>query len=106
MITWTAWKGLNRVTQVIAVATIARLIADTLIAVRDIRTMLGMELYSGHGDYSPAMVFATIAHAYAYSLLFLGSAATVELLFRIWGELRQLRLAGVQQATSPPSLDG
>lgn len=97
-----SWKSLHIITQIIVLAAVARLVADTVVLVQDVKGLMDLGPYATQAVKSPLIVLATTAHAYAYSLLFFGSAATVELLYRIWRELRQLRLSGVTVEPSGP----
>jgi hypothetical protein len=96
------WKGLHWLTKLVVIAAAARLAADTVTFVDS----LGKATAYGFADpVSPLTLFATTARAYSNSLLFLASAATVELLYRIWRELRKLSIAGLTATPSTPGLD-
>jgi hypothetical protein len=85
------WGSLHFVTRLILVAMALRLAGDLIQTWQALgKVQIGAATY---GEFFPAEF-----HAYGYSLIFVGSAATVELLYRIWRELRQLRLSGIEPA--------
>jgi hypothetical protein len=93
------WSTLHFITRLIVVAAVLRLSADTIVGLRDLgRVRLGAVTW--------AEWIASVAHAFGYSLLFFASAATVELLYRIWREFREMRAEGVtftdRQASQAP----
>jgi hypothetical protein len=92
------WSTLHFITRLIVIAAFLHLAADALVAVRDAeKVSLGASTWL---DW-----IAATGHAFGYSLIFFGSAATVELLFRIWREFREMRAQGVSVSNraAPPS---
>ena len=88
------WSTLHFITRLIVVAAIARLAADFVASLTELEKLrLGAVTWA---DW-----FVATAHAFGYSLIFFGSAATVELLYRIWREVRHLRAANVTVSERP-----
>lgn len=85
---WMRGLRLHPVTWLLVAAAALRLGADTVDAVADIHSYLSLGLDARGHNTTAAQMWAGIAHAYGYSLVFFGTAATVEFLFRIWRELR------------------
>lgn len=87
-------QRLHPITWLLIIATAVNLLSDTAYTFADLQAFLrdGAD-YRGHPT-SAGLLAAGIAHDYAYSILWFGTAATVEFLFRIWGELRLRRNGG------------
>ena len=89
---WMSGLHLHRLTWLIVIAALLHLAGDTVYAISDLSTFLATGQSEAHRDTTLALVLAGIARSYGYSLVFFGSAATIEFLFRIWDELRLRRL--------------
>jgi hypothetical protein len=85
---------LHPVTWVVIGAAIAHLAGDLLSAL-----VIYHRYVQAESGVSLAEVVATIVHALSYSTLFFGTAAMVEFLFRIWGELRQWKAQSPNRST-------
>jgi hypothetical protein len=83
--------GLHPVTWVIIAAASAHFVADVVSAIHTIHSFLETGSTPGGTRTDAGQVAASIVHNLAYSTLFIGSAATVEFLARIWAELSALR---------------
>ena len=86
-----AWRSLNIITRIILAATALHILGDLIIAYQDIKAFAADGATITGRPTNLGLVIAGIVHPIAYSVLFLASAATVELLFRIWCELKLLR---------------
>jgi len=85
------WRSLHFVTRLMVIATGMHLAADVIEALANLA-----KLREGRIDL--ADLLERTGHSFGYSLLFLSSAATVELLFRIWREFREMRAIGTTLA--------
>ena len=91
------WSSLHLITKLIVFAVVLHLAGDVLAALRDFG-----KLQTGAATLDDWLI--SVAHAFGYSLVLIGSAAMVELLFRIWREIRMLRTGGVT-VTERPAAD-
>lgn len=88
------WRSLHFVTRLMVVATALHLAADVIEALTNLSKLR-------EGRIELADLLERTGHSFGYSLLFLSSAATVELLFRIWREFRELRALGASVTPKP-----
>jgi hypothetical protein len=79
------------VTWIVVWATVAHLLGDTVWAISALSALFKNGMTPTGRPTTAVEVIGDIIHAYAYSMLFLASAATVEFLFRILEELRRQR---------------
>ncbi len=88
---WILSRRLHKVTWLVVLAAALHLAGDTVLAISSLqRYFAGGVTLAGRAT-TLAEVLAGIVHAYSYSLLFFGTAASVEFLFRIWDEVRRRR---------------
>ncbi|HEY5409864.1 MAG TPA: hypothetical protein VIJ94_03965 [Caulobacteraceae bacterium] len=85
---WLASQRWHPVTWLLVIAGLLHLVGDIVMG-----AVLLTPGASGGSVKPLAENLAEILHMVGYSLLFFGTAATVEYLFRIWGELRLRRQA-------------
>ncbi len=88
---WLTSLKLHRLTWVIVLAALLHLAADIVYAIDDLTQFLTLGASTSGRGTNLALVLAGIARSFGYSLIFFGTAATVEFLFRIWDELRLIR---------------
>ena len=88
---WLISLKLHRVTWVIVLAALLHLAGDIVYAIDDLSQFLATGATASGRATNLPLVLAGIARSFGYSLIFFGSAATVEFLFRIWDELRLIR---------------
>ncbi len=88
---WLVALNLHRVTWLIVLAALLHLAGDVVYAVDDLTQFLTKHVTATGHDTTLPVVLAGIARTFGYSLVFFGTAATVEFLFRIWDELRLIR---------------
>ena len=82
-------RRLHPITRLIVVAGVLHLCGDVLSGGKSLLEY--QQIAMTGGEASLARVLADIAQGVAYGLAFFGSAATVEYLVRIWGEVRTMR---------------
>jgi len=83
---------LHPITRLIVAAGVLHLCGDLLAGAMNLLQYRDMVLTGS--EASLARVLADIAHGVAYGLSFFGTAATVEFLVRIWGEVKAMRGQG------------
>lgn len=86
---WIFSQQLHKVTWIVVIAAVLHLVGDTVLAISSLQRYFASGVTATGRATSLAEVLAGIVHAYSYSLLFFGTAATVEFLFRIWEEMRR-----------------
>ena len=90
------WLRLHPVTWIVIFAALVHLAGDTAFALLALKPFLwpAGDAAAGYGREPLSLVLASICYTYSASLVFFGTAATVEFLFRIWAELRRRAAAG------------
>ena len=84
------WLRLHPVTWLVVIAALVHLAGDTAFALIALKPYL----WPGPGVVAEgreplSLILASICYTYSASLVFFGTAATVEFLFRIWNELKR-----------------
>jgi hypothetical protein len=92
------WSSLHFITKLMVFAACLHLAGDTFAAVRD-----WGKLHFGGVTFFDWVI--AVSHSYGYSLIYFGTAATVELLFRIWREFRLIRVTGATVGERPTPVD-
>ncbi|HEY5412445.1 MAG TPA: hypothetical protein VIJ94_17130 [Caulobacteraceae bacterium] len=87
-----SWRRLHYVTWLLIIATIVRLIADTVFATVSLKSYAlaylgGAPPPGSHGQL--ALTLASIVYTYSSSIGFVAAAAAVEYLYRIWDCVRR-----------------